>query len=299
MDRKIKNTLLLFALFMIISLGGGLFAYLYQDNSISEKQKLLLEIKQTALDTKELEHQLEVYRERASGIDSLLSLRNYNIPEALPQSKFFDFVTHISGYFSIHSFVNIHFEKRETGRFYNYYNFKLSGTASYNDLYKLIYAIEQSKELKKITSLETTNFIKVDDDGVPFFLSNYVMSVQVYYADNNRFTVVNTRENDLRAVYLYDIFYPLIRNEIPPNSDGLLDVQTAELLALIPDGAYLSDHSGNTFLLWEGDRVYLGYLTQIDYKENKVKFILNKGGIIETVELGLDKNETSKGSKRP
>jgi len=75
-DRKIKNTLLLFALFMIISLGGGLFAYLYQDNSISEKQKLLLEIKQTALDTKELEHQLEVYRERASGIDSLLSLRN-------------------------------------------------------------------------------------------------------------------------------------------------------------------------------------------------------------------------------
>ena len=299
MDRKIKNTLLLFALFMIISLGGGLFAYLYQDNSISEKQKLLLEIKQTALDTKELEHQLEVYRERASGIDSLLSLRNYNIPEALPQSKFFDFVTHISGYFSIHSFVNIHFEKRETGNFYNYYNFKLSGTASYNDLYKLIYAIEQSKELKKITSLETTNFIKVDDDGVPFFLSNYVMSVQVYYADNNRFTVVNTRENDLRAVYLYDIFYPLIRNEIPPNSDGLLDVQTAELLALIPDGAYLSDHSGNTFLLWEGDRVYLGYLTQIDYKENKVKFILNKGGIIETVELGLDKNETSKGSKRP
>jgi hypothetical protein len=95
-------------------------------------------------------------------------------------------------------------------------------------------------------------------------------------------------------VFLYDAFYPLLRNDIPANTDGLLDVQGAKLLALVPEGAFLSDASGGTFLLWEGEPVYLGYLTSIDYKNNKVKFIINRGGVIEKVELYLEKEETNK-----
>ena len=36
---------------------------------------------------------------------------------------------------------------------------------------------------------------------------------------------------------------------------------------------------------------YLGYLTKIDYDKNEVRFILNKGGIIEKVTLTLDKEK--------
>jgi len=81
----------------------------------------------------------------------------------------------------------------------------------------------------------------------------------------------------------------LIRNEIPPNVDELLDVQGAKLLALIPEGAFVADTKGNTYLVWEGEQVYLGYLTKIDYDNNSVSFILNKGGIIEKVTLELEK----------
>ena len=105
------------------------------------------------------------------------------------------------------------------------------------------------------------------------------------------------KENRLRPNPLYDVFYPLIRNEIPPNTNNLLDVQTAQLLALIPEGAFLSDANGTTYLLWEGDPVYLGYLTKIDYENNKVSFILNKGGIIEKVDLLLEKEP--KPEKKP
>ena len=86
-------------------------------------------------------------------------------------------------------------------------------------------------------------------------------------------------------------FYPLIRIDIPPNVDDLLDVQSAELLALIPEGAFITDSKGTSHLLWEGDKVYLGYLTEIDYDENIVQFVLNKGGIIEKITLNLEKNE--------
>ena len=96
-------------------------------------------------------------------------------------------------------------------------------------------------------------------------------------------------ENDLRTGPIYDAFYPLIRNEIPPNIDGLLDVQGSKLLALIPEGAFIADTHGDTYLIWEGEQVYLGYLTQIDYEENAVSFILNKGGIIEKITLELDR----------
>ncbi len=76
-----------------------------------------------------------------------------------------------------------------------------------------------------------------------------------------------------------------------PNRDELLDVQTGQLLALIPDGAFLTDASGRTYLLWEGDQVYLGYLTEIDFKNSRVHFIVNKGGIIEKITLELSKEK--------
>ena len=98
-------------------------------------------------------------------------------------------------------------------------------------------------------------------------------------------------ENDLRTGPIYDAFYPLIRNEIPPNVDELLDVQGAKLLALIPEGAFIADTHGNTYLVWEGEQVYLGYLTKIDYEENNVSFILNKGGIIERITLELERTK--------
>jgi len=153
----------------------------------------------------------------------------------------------------------------------------------------MVYAIEQSKELKKINKLSLTNLVKTDEE-VPLFLVNFELIAQVYYSSDNRFAPAEYVENNLATGPIYDAFYPLIRNEIPPNIDNLLDVQGARLLALIPEGAFVADNKGNTYLVWEGEQVYLGYLTKIDYDNNTVSFILNKGGIIEQVTLQLDRN---------
>jgi hypothetical protein len=148
--------------------------------------------------------------------------------------------------------------------------------------------------LKKIQAGSLTTNIVVDSDGMPHYLVNFNFIVNVYYANNDRFTTTKFSENRLIAGQIYDIFYPLIRNELPPNTEGLLEVDGAKLLALIPDGAFIADAKGNTYMLWEGDQVYLGYLTKIDYNKNLVTFILNKGGIIEKVNLELQKEEIQK-----
>jgi hypothetical protein len=158
----------------------------------------------------------------------------------------------------------------------------------------MIYAIEQSKELKKIQIGALSTNISVDSEGEPHYLVNFNFVVNVYFANDDRFTTAKFVENKLIPGQIYDIFYPLIRNELQPNKEGLLEVDGARLLALVPDGAFIADAKGNTYMLWEGDQVYLGYLTKIDYDKNNVTFILNKGGIIEKINLELQKEENQK-----
>ncbi len=295
MSLKVKNTVIILAIFIGVVAIGSLFNYVYLKGKIEDRQKKIKDLTLYQLDTETLEQQLVLLKDKVAKLDSILSNRKYNVPFNLSQSDFYDFVNKISFSFSPYSYVNIEYDRTETGSQLNFYVYKLSGVATFNDLNRLVYAIEESKMLKKISDLNMANNVQVDKDGIPHYLVSYKFTVNVYFSNDDRFYVKDYAENNLTPNPVYDIFYPLIRNEIPPNLEGLLDVQSASLLALIQDGAFLSDASGNTYLLWEGDRVYLGYLTKIDYDHNQVDFILNKGGIVETVTLKLEKeNKKSK-----
>ncbi len=291
MSSKVKNTIIILVILIGIIIGGGLYNYVLLKGKIDDREQKIKDLKLYQLDTDELNLQLTSLKNKVAQLDSILANRKYNIPYNLPQSDFFDFINQISYSFSPLSYVNIEYKEMEVTTNFNIYHYTLNGIAEFNDLNRLIYAIEESKLLKKISGVDITNNVKVDEDGTPHYLVNFKFEVSVYYSNDNRFYVKEYTENSLEPNPAYDIFYPLIRNEIPPNKEGLLDVQTATLLALIPDGAFLADAKGSTFLLWEGDQVYLGYLTNINYQTNEVNFVLNKGGVIETITLQLDRKK--------
>ena len=297
MSAKLKNTIIILVIIILIAAGGGVYSFVFQRSKINEKQKKIKDLKMFQLDTKSLTEQLDGLKKRVAQLDSILAMRKYTVPVKLSQAAFFEFVNKISYSFSPDSYVNIEYNDLVNTSHFMIYKYNISGTAEFNDLNKLIYGIEESKQLKKITSTDLTNFVKVDEDGTPHYLVTYKLTVEVYFTSEDRFSVRDFKENSLEPNPLYDVFYPLIRNEIPPNKDNLLDVQSAKLLALIPDGAFISDSKGSTYLLWEGDKVYLGYLTEIDYENNEVRFILNKGGIIEKVTLTLEKEQVKEKSK--
>jgi hypothetical protein len=291
MSSKLKNTIIMLVIMLILGLAGGLFNYVVLKGKVQDREQKIKELRLYSLDTEKLTEQLILLSARVAQLDSILANRKYNIPFNLPQSDFFDFINNVSFSFSPHSYVNIEYEETETGTNFNIYHFMLNGVAEFKDLNRLVYAIEESKLLKKISLVELSNNIKVDSDGTAHYLVTFRMRVAVYSSSDDRFYVKNFVENKLEPNPVYDIFYPLIRNEIPPNKEGLLDVQSASLLALIPDGAFLSDVNGNTYLLWEGDKVYLGYLTNINYQANEVNFVLNKGGVVENVTLKLERKK--------
>ena len=291
MSTKVKNTVIVAIILIGIVLTAGFYDFIYQKGKVNEKKQKLKDLKLYQLDTDALNQQLAFLQKRVAQLDSILANRKYNVPFQLSQSSFYDFVNQVSYGFSPYTYVNMEYQDESTGPNFNMYNYNVSGTGEFNDFYHLIYAIEESKQLKKVSDVELNNSVKVDSDGTPHYLVSYKFKVRVYQSKDERFAFKGGTENSLNPNPAYDIFYPLVRNEIQPNKDALLDVQSAQLLALIPDGAFLADASGNTYLLWEGDKVYLGYLTNINYQNNEVYFVLNKGGIIENVSLKLQKEK--------
>ena len=294
MNRKTQNTLILLAILILISAVGGTYDFIYQKKQLEKKSKREHELKASAVSTSELEAQLKVVKLKALTLDSVLSKRKFNIPKQLSQTDFYNFVNRASSGFSPFTHIDIEYIDRKTEKSFNCFLYKLSGAGEFNDVYRLIYAIEQSKELKKIRNMNLSASITADKDQETHYLTAFTFNVFVYFANDDRFTTSAFVENSLTPDGIYDMFYPLIRTQLPPNVDELAEVENAKLLALVPDGAYISDAKGNTFMLMEGDPVYLGYLTKIDYVTNQVTFILNKGGIIEKIFLKLEKEDNRK-----
>jgi len=289
MNKKLRSTLALLGLLLLIVLVVGTYIFMFQRSDLNEKNEKLKELNANSYDPVELADRYDKLKVRSAILDSVLQSRKFNIPKDLSSIKFYNFMNNVVSNFSEHTEINIEFLKREQAKEFFFYEYKLTGSGFYNELFQLIYSIEQSKELKKIINLTMGNMIKTDEEGMPLFLVSFEMNTQVYFSNDNRFAPEVFVENNLGTGPIYDAFYPLIRNEIPPNIDELLDVQGSKLLALIPEGAFIADTHGNTYLIWEGEQVYLGYLTEIDYEENTVSFILNKGGIIEKITLELDR----------
>lgn len=289
MNKKLRSTLGLLGLLLLIAIIGGTYIFMFQQGDLNDKKEKLEELNAKSYDPVELADRYEQLQVRSAILDSVLQSRKFNIPKDLSSIKFYNFMNNVVSNFSEHTQIDIAFQKREQAKDFFFYEYKLTGRGFYNEVFRLIYSIEQSKELKKIITLSMGNMIQTDDEGIPLFLVSFEMNAQVYFSNDSRFAPEELVENDLRTGPIYDAFYPLIRNEIPPNIDELLDVQGSKLLALIPEGAFIADTHGNTYLVWEGEQVYLGYLTKIDYEENTVSFILNKGGIIEKITLELDR----------
>lgn len=290
MNKKLISTLSVLALLIIILVVGGIYLFVIQRGALSERQEKLDELNKNVYDPVELNDRYLALEKRSAELDSILANREFNIPQNVSSIKFYNFINTIVANFPEVTQVNVEYLRQAPDKEFFFHEYKVSGGGNFNDVYKMIYAIEQSKELKKINKLSLSNLIRTEDE-VPLFLVNFELVAQVYFSNDNRFAPAEFVENKLSTEPIYDAFYPLIRNEIPPNTDNLLDVQGARLLALIPEGAFVADTKGNTYLVWEGEQVYLGYLTKIDYDNNTVSFILNKGGIIEKVTLELERNK--------
>ena len=79
----------------------------------------------------------------------------------------------------------------------------------------------------------------------------------------------------------------MISSGIAANLRSLVEIERSDLKAVIPGKAFVLDQTNTIRTLSEGDEVYLGYVTKIVPDDGRIECTLNKGGIIERVELRI------------
>ncbi|MCF8412663.1 MAG: hypothetical protein K9G44_04540 [Melioribacteraceae bacterium] len=290
-DKKLLNTFILFGLFVVINVAGFYYTEMYQSDEITSAKEKFAKLIAERIEPEYIYETLADLKERSKSLDELLKKEDHLIPQNLSQSSLFTYVDNLSQTYSKYSHCDMVFRGIETESEFEIQKYELSGVARFKDFYKLILNIESGVEFKRIEDLSISDILQLSDDDYPMQLVKFSMLVSVYSSQSNKFMTVDGVNQNFLNKDIYNIFFPLIRNEVPPNKDNLLDVANAKLLALIPEGAYISDSKGGSYLLKEGEAVYLGYLVKINFVTEEVQFVINRGGLVEKITLTLESDE--------
>lgn len=171
---------------------------------------------------------------------------------------------------------------------YGYNVYSLKGEAPFESFYKFIWYLENGRKLYKIASMNVRGLeVVATDKKEGQVLVTFDANVHAFYANVPELSN-SAGERSILPNYLpTDPFVPVIASGIPPNLRSLVEIERSDLKAVIPGKAFVLDQDNSIRALEEGDEVYLGYITRIVPEEGRLEATLNKGGIIEKVELKI------------
>ncbi len=284
MSNLIQNILILGFCWLVAAGGGAYLTLVQQPDEMErlEKAEEVARLKAAEMDA--LMSDVSVSESLAGEAMTRWKARYKTVPQRLASEDVVRFLNdHTAVGFSP---FDISFDGHKEGEYFNRYEFELSGRARWSDLYELIWTIENARVLYRIDNLD----LNTDSDHnveFNFDLTAFYGGAAGISADD-RENLPDIPESWFPASSLSNNpFEPLILEELPPNTDDLVDVERAEL-AMIAGGKAVFFWNETYVGLEPGDKVYLGTLISVDPREGRVMVSLNRGGIADKIELTLD-----------
>lgn len=168
---------------------------------------------------------------------------------------------------------------------YGIVNSQLAGRGPYRAVLNFITRIENSEPVQKIEQL----VISPENEPGEYSFVSFSFKLMSYFDKIDFFNARQTPGVSGRvSMASHNPFFPLIR-DIEPNTDDLINVENSQLVGIGNGLVYLLDQNGKLQTLRERDRVYLGVLESININQGNAVFRLNKGGIIESVSLEVER----------
>jgi hypothetical protein len=166
---------------------------------------------------------------------------------------------------------------------FGYNNYSLRGEGPFYSLFRFIWYLENGRRLFKFPKLVLREAISRDSPGDgPSPVVQFEAEMRAYFTSLSELSSSVAWRDTAAAFIDTNPFWPLVRPDLPKNTAGLLEVDRAEVKAVIPGKAFVSDSKGKLWTLGVGDNVYLGYVSKISPEDGAVEFVLNKGGLSET-----------------
>ena len=301
MSYKVRNSLILGLLFVLI-VGAG--TYIRAFNLPAKAELIETEIKRIDEELQNTPNLVNQFNDLSATLEDARGRwenRNKDIPPEDISSQtygYFSRLIDLSGPIKLDMVYQGAEQKENYG--FNIYNLK--GEAPFENWYRFIWYLENGRKLYKIRDLKVRGIeIPPKEDKEGGFVVGFEMVVHAYYSSVAELASAPGERAIVPNYLAVDPFGPIILSEVPPNLDGLVEIERADLKAVIPGKAFVLDQENSIRTLSEGDEVYLGYVTRILPEQGRIECTLNKGGIIERVELNIrysaDEKAAANGNK--
>ncbi len=198
---------------------------------------------------------------------------------------------------------------------YGSYQLRAVGRGYFTSLYRLIWQLENNRGFYKVRdlNLDHLDLVTTDEETGAKRLQvmvSFGMNITAYFggpagASANEGDPMRTASDqgttpaplrDVPESVLADRrptinpFFPVVMENVPPNTRGLVDLNEAEFVSVIGQKAVFKDDEGYR-QVGRGEDVYLGQIVEVDPTEGRVVARLNRGGILDEVELFLETGE--------
>lgn len=311
-----NNILILVAAWLVVTGTGFYITFVTQPRDLERVQKAeqLASLKQAEVTS--LLAEVASTKQMADDAVRKWHARYKVIPDTLASYSVVDYLNNLttSGFknFDV-ALAGVHRQQD-----YSFYSFSVTGRGYYSSLYRFIWEVENNRLFYKIRDLSVEHVDLKDTEPQTGnerlrVMVGFTFTLDAYFAGRDGLSAPETmyaglfEDNELPmgrsdgrppvpSSYLASSqprgnpFFPSVLDEIPPNTYNLLEVENANLVAIVGDKALFTDTHG-THRLGVGDKVYLGYVKVIDPKKDLVIVHLNKGGIVDEVELTLHSGE--------
>ena len=298
MSNDVINTLLL-SVFLAAAAGGGYFVT--QKQQPAELEKIQADIE--AIENREVEVEMLIAQEATASEEAAATLARWNtrykvLPTSLSSA---DVVAYLNA-LSSRGFqrFDLSLTGVTPGQTASYYTYQATGEAYFESLYAYIWHVENSRGLYRVRDLSVKKKVMMigatdDSPGRQVVLAEFAMAVDAYFSTNADISapdsaVVPPPEAFPSRRAAVNPFFPFILDELPPNTDDLVEPETDPLVSVI-GGTAVFDRGGELRQLRAGERVYLGRISNVDPQRARVTIDYNRGGIRERVEIDLETGE--------
>jgi hypothetical protein len=299
MNNSLLNTILLVAVTMVIAGTGYYMTDVKQPEELQRIEDMRLTANMEFANVEELLQMEGVSAEMAEASVRKWRARYKFIPERMATPDILQYLERLTSVGFEETAIDLQGVTNRSD--YSFYTFRINGTATYNALYDFIWHLENNREFYLVHDLELRHrdvFRENMNTGRQrrIDMVQFSMRLNAYFNGSEGLSAPDGELMPVPRTLLPDhypahnSFFPQVRADLPPNHEGLVDVEQGKLISIVA-GTAIFEYGGEQHELKEGDNVYLGEIVKIDPLEGTVRAVLNKGGLTTTVDVRMYSEE--------
>ncbi len=286
MSYALRNSLILLVTLLLIA--GAAFSYIkfVQKAEINDLTTELESLNRDYSTKTEIRDQYPPLLERYNKARDIVQNFDKKLYSSNNPDDVYDYLSEINDE-NLELFYDFTYQDSTSNNQYGILRSRIVGTGIYSDFVTFINKIENSLYLNKIENVSITPGVgETTQDYVNFnmTLNSYYQKITFETAEDiqQKFRIDST-------ISVFNPLKPLVLSAVPANTDNLTNIEQSRLIGLTSTRIFIIDQNGETQILKPGDKVYLGYLREIDSENKEVIFNLDKGGIQEIFTLKVER----------